>query len=312
MMNEKGSSPRKFQFAYNGASKRLMDRFNFMSMKISDFLEKGEEQLSGTLDERERGRTLRILLQERFSYSSSDLILHQEEELGDEDERWLEVALKRLEKGEPLQYIIGTEEFQGLRLKCDRRALIPRPETEELVEKAISNVEEAPQRILDLGTGNGCIALALKQAFPNAEVHAVDVSEDALALARENAECTGLEILLQKDELYPTTLPGSLTFDLVVSNPPYVAQEEGNELEERVIEHEPNEALFVPSDDPLGAYRDVLQAFSEKGDPGAALWMEINPLHAEDLLALMKEYDLSNGHIEKDLSGKRRFAFARR
>lgn len=277
-------------------------------MKISSFLEISKEPLIEQMDEREADRSLKILLQELRACSSSDLVIHKDEELTPDEEEWLEKAIGRLKKGEPLQYVLGHEEFHGLELNCDRRALIPRPETEELVEKAIQSMKGVPKRILDLGTGNGCIALALKQAFPEAEVHAVDNSEKALALARENVLRTDLELLLHSEELYAESLQESLTFDLVVSNPPYVAPEERDELERNVLDHEPEGALFSSDDDPFGPYRSVLRTFCEKGDPGALLWMELNPVHADRVLNLMKEYDLDACHIEADLSGKRRFA----
>ncbi len=279
-------------------------------MRIDALIRKARRELAGILDEREIDQDLSLLLRERKGYSKSDIILNKEEELSDEDERWLEECLGRLKKNEPLQYILGTTEFYGMELKCDRRALIPRPETEEMVEKAVHSMTGDPQRILDLGTGNGCIALALKKAFPDAEVHAVDNSHEAIDLAKENAEALGLDLLFHKDELYPTALSGSLTFDLLLSNPPYVAQEEREELSERVRAFEPDEALFVPGEDPFEPYRSVLRSFKERGSVSAELWMELNPLHADRVLELMQEYGLSNGRIEKDLSGKRRFAYA--
>ncbi len=280
-------------------------------MRIGEFIEEARERLKDRMDDRELGRTISLLFQELRAYSQGDLILHKGAELSGKEEGWLQNCLERLEREEPLQHILGSTEFHGLELITDHRALIPRPETEEMVERAIASMEKPPERIIDLGTGNGCIALALQQAFPKAEVHAIDISSEALELARENAEKTGSSVHFHQDELHPTSLPGSLTFDLVVSNPPYVAPDEKESLEGRVREYEPSSALFAPREDPLAPYRSIIAFFLERGREGGSLWMELNPEHAVEVLEFMKKNGLKDARIEKDLSGKQRFARAR-
>lgn len=281
-------------------------------MRIQEFIEDARGQLKGGMDQRETDRCIALLFEELRGYSKGDLILHKDEVLTDSETQWLRERIQRLAAGEPLQHILGYNEFHGLRLKTDRRALIPRPETEEMVEKAIDRMERPPERIVDLGTGNGCIALALKKAFPEAEVHAVDISKEALELARENAEENGLSVRFYREDLHPKTLPESFTFDLIVSNPPYVAPGEKEGLEIQVREHEPEQALYAPEGDPTAPYRSIIAFFLERGSNGASLWMELHPEHAGEVRELMVEKGLKHARIEQDLSGKQRFARARR
>jgi release factor glutamine methyltransferase len=225
-----------------------------------------------------------------------------------EQERLDELVARR-EAGEPLQYLEGTVDFGPLTLKIDNRALIPRPETERVWEEAVRSLGQAGPGtvIVDLGTGSGCLALALKHAFPQARVYAVDLSADALALAEENAFLTGLDVTFIHGDLFaplPDELAGRI--DLVVSNPPYVAY--GDDLPAEIREHEPAEALYAGAEG-----TEVLARIAD-----AALWMvgvggwvicEIGDGQAGAAMRLFAAYDRE---VRKDLAGNDRILVARK
>jgi release factor glutamine methyltransferase len=283
-----------------------------VSRRIADIIEEARERLSKVMDERERERSIQLLFLELRGYSSSDLVISKEEHLNEVEMDRFEKALERLEAEEPLQYILGYEEFYGMELKTDERALIPRPETEEMIEKIVEEQLFEPERILDLGTGNGCIALALKKAFPEAEVYGVDRSGEALALAQENAERTGWGLHLLEGGLEGGELASSLSFDLIVSNPPYVLSEEREELSEQVRSYEPDIALFAPEGDGLDAYRSILDCFLCRGTEEGQLWVEAHPEKAEKIGDLFRRAGCEKVRIVADLSGKERFVKAHR
>jgi release factor glutamine methyltransferase len=211
-----------------------------------------------------------------------------------------------LRTGEPLQYILGEVRFYGLRLRVGPGALIPRPETEELVER-IAGDGFAPQRIVDVGTGSGCIALALKQCFSRASVLAVDVSRDALELARSNAAANGLPIdFAQLDALQSGfALPQGI--GMVVSNPPYVPEDERASLSPQVRDHEPGLALFAPADDPLAFYRSIGRAALAALHAGGRLWFEGHWRTAAAAGQALEDLGFAQVEVLRDLSGHQRF-----
>lgn len=210
-------------------------------------------------------------------------------------------AVERLLGGEPIQYVLGWCDFCGIRIKCDRRALIPRPETEWMVQRLIdSNLPDA-NRILDLGTGTGCIAIALANAFPNAEVIGVDISEQALTLARENAGNAGLtNINFMKGDITSLNLDGS--FDIIISNPPYITSAEKLEMRRNVLDWEPHDALFVPDDDQLLFHRSIIEYSRTHLSANGVLVIEINE-HLADVTRQLA----TGSKIINDQFGKPRF-----
>ncbi|NPA43030.1 MAG: peptide chain release factor N(5)-glutamine methyltransferase [Chlorobi bacterium] len=216
-------------------------------------------------------------------------------------------ALNRLERGEPWQYILGETEFAGLKLKVDRRVLIPRPETEELALKIreVYRSKQPPFRILDAGTGSGALALALKSFFPSARVTGTDVSLAALEVARENAEQNGLDVNWVKGDMLRGEFPPG-PFDLIVSNPPYVPESERADMAPRVRDYEPPEALFVPDEDPLVFYRALIEYFKAAASPNGRMFAEIHHAYGPALLSLADQYGLK-ARIDGDLAGKDRF-----
>ncbi|WP_276362108.1 peptide chain release factor N(5)-glutamine methyltransferase [Daejeonella sp. H1SJ63] len=218
-----------------------------------------------------------------------------------------------LASGRPLQYIIGETEFYGLIFLVNPDVLIPRPETEELVDWALitlRGIEKDPVdlKILDIGTGSGCIPVAIKKFFPDPEVYALDISSGALATARKNALLNETEIhFIQVDILYPVNdiLPG-LKFDLIISNPPYVRDSEKQQMLKNVIDHEPHTALFVPDSDPLLFYKSIADfAFNNLQDDGYLL-LEINENLGTETCKMLVEKGFKNIELRQDIRGKDR------
>ena len=239
-----------------------------------------------------------------------DLYLEFERPLSESELAPLRELVRRRGAGEPLQHLLGTIEFCGRIFRCDRRALVPRPETEQLVEWLISHFkpELAIPRMIDVGTGSGVIALTLAAAFPNAEVTGVDISEDALMLARENAEELGLanRVRFLKTNLLESVQP---LFDLVVANLPYLSTEHRQELSREVL-HDPEVALFAGArGDEL--MRQLIEQATSTLRPGGTLAMEIGIGQSEPLVEALAEKNYSDICTEKDYSGVIRFLFAR-
>lgn len=219
--------------------------------------------------------------------------------------------VRRRAQREPLQYIVGETEFLGLKLKVDRRALIPRPETELLVEHVINAGPAPPSRVIDLGTGSGAIALALARAFPNAEVLAVDASEEALALARENALGTALadRVSFLRSDWFAAVPTGA--FDVVVANPPYLSAEETAATQPEVHQFEPPTALSA-GDGGCAALLAIIRAAPSYLNPGGLLALETGIAQHTRLLAAVLEAGLRQGESRCDLTGRERFLFARK
>ncbi|RKN03348.1 peptide chain release factor N(5)-glutamine methyltransferase [Aquimarina sp. BL5] len=213
-------------------------------------------------------------------------------------------ARNRLENQDPIQYIIGDTEFYGLLFKVDQNVLIPRPETEELVDWIIKDYKNKEQskklKILDIGTGSGCIAISLAKNLPKADVYAIDVSEEALKIAKANAVYNNVEINFLKEDILRL---GELddVFDIIVSNPPYVRELEKQEMKPNVLENEPHVALFVSDQDPLIFYRTIT-ALAEKSlaDEGL-LYFEINQYLGIETKNMIKKYGFQSVTLRKDL-----------
>lgn len=239
----------------------------------------------------------RILLEDGFLLSQTDILLGKDSELSAEQHCRLEKCVQRLLAGEPVQYVTGTCFFLGRPFSVRPGCLIPRPETEDLVaaivEASNRNVGThgpcvRPLRILDIGTGSGCIAVSLAlELGEDAQVEAWDISTDALAIARENAEKFQSTVSFQQVDVQKTP-DSSAFFDLIVSNPPYVRELEKADMEANVLDHEPALALFVPDDDPLLFYRSIANYAFRHLTPGGTLWFETNRYLITDTAHLLK------------------------
>ena len=217
----------------------------------------------------------------------------------------IEVILQKLRAHEPIQYVFGHTEWMGLDLRVTPATLIPRPETAELVEWVLHVADKhRPLRVLDIGTGSGCIAIALKKAAPNWQVTGLDISHEALDVAKENAERNNVAIHWQQaDILSLCSLP---MVDIIVSNPPYICEKEKVDMQARVLDYEPARALFVPDNDPLLFYRRIA---SLKGAP--ILFFEINEAYGEQVCSMLRTIGYTNVELKEDIYGKPRMVFGR-
>ena len=272
--------------------------------------------LTALYDAGEAQAIARMVLELRFGLTMADVLCGR---TGDEHE--LQLIQQRLLAGEPVQYVIGEAEFGGRRFCVAPGVLIPRPETYELCQWVIEELEERgerreereekrEERILDIGTGSGCIACTLAAELPEAEVTAWDISEDALAIARENAKRTHVHVSFELVDVLHS--PPISRYDLIVSNPPYICQQEAEAMEHHVLDHEPHQALFVPDDDPLLFYRAIAQYGSHALTPGGSLFFEINPLYANELETLLSTMSYHDIEIRNDQFGKPRMIKATR
>ena len=266
------------------------------------------EMLAAVFSQREAEQLMRILLEDLFSIDLKSLILNPEMTIDEIQHHDLEQAIDRLLQGEPVQYVTRVAHFGDLILKVNPSVLIPRPETEEIVQKIIAEVPGfSPKRIWDIGTGSGCIAIALAKHFTDAEVFAFDVSEAALATARENALLNKVKVgFVCDDVLHPQSEIFYKPVDLVVSNPPYVRELEKVDMEHNVLDYEPTTALFVPDDDPLRFYRQILRLAKKQLNPGGEVWFEINEAMGKEMLDLCKVEGYAKAEIFVDFAGKAR------
>lgn len=260
-------------------------------------------------DPHEARSIIRLLLQEVFNMSLTDICTGALKSLSDSDRMLLERLVLRLEHGEPIQYVIGHTTFCGLKFNVRKGCLIPRPETEELcywiAEKCGSG-----KAILDIGTGSGCIAISLKKLNEDTQVTAWDISNDALAIAKENAEENNAKVNFElQDALAPPS--DSAKWDIIVSNPPYICRKESCDMEANVLDYEPDSALFVPDEEPLLFYDSIIKYARHALKPGGMVFFEINPLYATDIMAAFHNQGFSHAELRNDFEGKTRMACGR-
>lgn len=279
-------------------------------MTISDIRIRLRETLKPKYGEREATAMARIILMHLKRWDFPTLLANEEREASDYIVNRSEEILAQLLKGMPLQYALGETLFYGLTLSVAPGVLIPRPETEELVDIIVSdNDMRRDLRVLDLCTGSGAIALALARNLPFSSVDAVDISPDAVALARKNADALKIKLNISRGDVFTLSLHDD-EFDIIVSNPPYVDESEKAEMEENVLDYEPHEALFVPDSDSLMFYRRITALASRALKSWGKLYFEINPRHASELMEMLRKEGFEDIEIIKDIHGKDRFAKA--
>ncbi|MEH6766052.1 MAG: peptide chain release factor N(5)-glutamine methyltransferase [Aequorivita antarctica] len=251
-----------------------------------------------------------ILSEEYLCLSRIEIALNPERTISEEASEKFQRALLRLKNHEPIQYILGETEFYGLPFKVNSNTLIPRPETEELVEFIISEQKLTAQNpqlttILDIGTGSGCIAISLAKNLFNSKISALDISNEALKIAQENANLNNAEVeFFQVDILKTKTLPKQ--YDIIVSNPPYIRELEKKQMQQNVLKYEPESALYVSNEDPLLFYRTISHLAKNHLRPNGKLFFEINEYLSEELTALLNSEGFRNIVIKKDIFGKDR------
>jgi len=276
---------------------------------VGSLLDLYKAELSPLFGEPEARAMARTVLQQAFGWDRAELEVRRSTALSESELLKVYAPLTRLRMGEPLQYVLGRTWFMGMELYVAPGVLIPRPETEELVD-LIQRSGRAFSRIVDVGTGSGCIALALKKLIPQAVVSGVDVSEEALVIAQRNSAALGLDVQWSAFDALDgaVRLPNGL--DLVVSNPPYVPRSEEASLEPHVRDHEPHLALFVDDLDPLLFYRAIAEKAWNALIPGGTLWFEGHYLYADAVGTMLSSLGYTEVAVLEDLSGSPRFIHA--
>jgi len=282
---------------------------------MKSFSDAANRLLSPLYDAREINRICRLLLEKWSGISAASFYADKDRKIPVSDRLTLNQALERLARHEPLEYVLGEAAFDGMTLQVDKRVLIPRPETEELVDW-IGQTRDAgmkiPAQVLDVCTGSGCIALALARRWPSAKVEAWDVSTEALALAAQNAQKQGVAVdFRQVDVLDTGSYPAQTQlFNIVVSNPPYVCAAEAVDMNRNVLDYEPHIALFVSDEDPLVFYRALAKLGLSMLTPGGTLFVEINGLFGAETARLFETTGYIDVTLKKDIAGKDRFVRA--
>lgn len=272
--------------------------------------------LTGIYDEREAGSIVKMLLEESFGLSFVDVCLGALDGLSEEDARRLELMMARLQKGEPVQYVIGHAEFYGRQFEVESGVLIPRPETEELVswikeENAeIRGNRNGRKYLLDVGCGSGCISVSLALEIPELEVSAWDVSDTALCVTKKNAKALGASVDIYMQDALNAPSGDRELWNVIVSNPPYICVKEVVDMERNVLDHEPHEALFVPDADPLLFYRAIAEYGTHALCRGGRLYFEINRAYAAETVEMLKENGYRDIEVRKDAFGNDRMVRA--
>jgi release factor glutamine methyltransferase len=275
-------------------------------MILKQAIEQLNSGLAGVAEPREVQAMIRIICEDVFNYDPVDVALRQESELPDFAAERISDIISRLRRHEPLQYIVGTALFHGHKFKVTPAVLIPRPETEQLVDLIVDENTASDLRVLDMGTGSGCIAISLARALKFAQVDAFDISQDALAVARENAADLKVKVrLFQSDMLAPQP---TARYDIIVSNPPYICWSERESMERNVLDYEPGQALFVPDNDPLLFYKAIAPYAAQSLERGGRLYLEINQRFGNEVKRLLEDCGLDEVRIIEDSFGRVRFA----
>jgi len=278
-------------------------------MKIKDYKINFIKSLLPFYDEMEVESFFYLILEKKHQLRRIDLALNIDKEFSEFEISLWDAILDKLKSQIPIQYLLGTTHFYGCDFFVDENVLIPRPETEELVDwivKLNSKLSKKQNiKILDIGTGSGCIAISLAKNILNSEIFAVDVSEKALALAKKNAIFNHVSVAFSHKNILETTRFDQ-KFDIIVSNPPYVRNQEKAEIKPNVLENEPHLALFVPDIDPLIFYKKIGELAAANLNPNGQLFFEINQYLGKETQDLLESLGLKNIELRKDIYGNDR------
>ena len=284
------------------------------------------QSLTPLYDAGEAQAIVRTVLDVKYGMTLTDIICGKVNELSSDEERNLEEIITRLQNGEPVQYVLGEADFAGRTFHVEPGVLIPRPETAELcqwIEEEVSSLDaDDPKQILDICTGSGCIAITLGLTIPNSEVTGWDISEDALRIAQGNVEmlkARNVRIEYQDALMLPKAAEAaeiseaaeaesslSKSWNIIVSNPPYICEKEKADMEKNVLEHEPSIALFVPDEEPLKFYRAIAEYASSALKSEGALYFEINPIYEKETREMLEELGFKDIETKEDAYGKKR------
>lgn len=275
-----------------------------ITISMKTIANKIEEGLANVYSDGEIKALTRIIATELLGVSQMAYFLKDDITLSAEQQSLLDNAIERLKKQEPIQYILGYSDFCGLRFKVTPATLIPRPETSELVEW-IASEAIGKESILDIGTGSGCIAVSLAHKLPQNKVTAWDISTDALAVATENSKANGCNVAFELVDILAHQPSGEL-FDIIVSNPPYIKENEKESMHANVLDWEPHIALFVPDSDPLLFYRTIAEKGLTVLKPGGRLYFEINRAHGKETMEMLAALGYTGIELRKDFAENER------
>lgn len=288
-------------------------------MKLKDLQKIFHKELDAIYGPEEVFSFFFICLESFYNISRLQLATDPELSITKEEQTPIFEALEQLKQQKPIQYIIGQAPFFGLPFKVNSNTLIPRAETEEIVDQIVKETIreiglgnlKAPIHMLDIGTGSGCIAVTLAKQLPEAEVHAIDVSKEALKVAEDNAKLNEAKVnFIEADILETKTLEGVSKLDVIVSNPPYVREMEKKQMRANVLEHEPHLALFVEDENPLIFYKAITEFAEQNLKPNGSLYLEINEYLANEMMGLVLGYKFEDVRVKKDMFGKYRLLTA--
>ena len=257
---------------------------------------------------------IHLILNHVCKIKSYEIPLRKDKKISDNERTEIERIVSSLKAYKPIQYVLNETEFFGLSFFVNESVLIPRPETEELVELILNNHQSEHLRILDIGTGSGCIAISLAKNMTASEIYAIDVSEEALETAKENAIRNQVDVRFFQQDVLANLLESILSekFDIIVSNPPYVTQGEKSALHDNVLKYEPHLSLFVPQNNPLLFYERIADIGHKLLNKNAYLYFEINALYGSEICRMLEEKAYSNIQLHQDISGKDRMISAHR
>lgn len=278
-------------------------------MKIKEYRSQFIQELTPIYDAGEAESFFYLILEEKQQLKRIDLALHPDLNFSEEEIVVWNLILEQLKKEIPIQYLLGKTSFYGLDFNVNENVLIPRPETEELVDWIIKSSSKSKKykdlKILDIGTGSGCIAISLAKNIPNSQVYAVDVSEKALATAKKNAELNNVKVTFSNQNILDTE-DLKQQFDIIVSNPPYVRNLEKEEIKKNVLDNEPHLALFVEDNDALIFYRKIAELAQKNLSENGQLFFEINQYLAKEMVELLEKMNFKNVELRKDIYGNDR------
>ena len=278
---------------------------------MTEAINKIRQSLRGIYPQGEIEEFIKIIFDNLMGYSPVEILLHKDSDLSELVRKKIDSVIEQLRMHRPIQYIFGNAYFCGNRFKVTPDTLIPRPETQELVDKIVDSDKRTDLRVLDIGTGSGCIAISLARALKFPQVTAIDISKKALDVAKENARDLKVNIQFILQDILKAVAPCSV-FDVIVSNPPYICEKEKSGIDDNVLKYEPQSALFVPDEDPLLFYRAIAKyAMTALVDAGK-LYFEINPLYADDMRRMLSEIGFVNVEIARDFYGHYRFAWCQK
>lgn len=282
-------------------------------MKLKQVVANIKSELEFKYGTRETEWMIRDIMEYLKGYSAVDIVLHGEDEVSLFITTKIKKIIMRLLDNEPLQYILGEARFCGHKFKVTSATLIPRPETQELVDMIVKENPGSDLSVLDVGTGSGCIAISLARALKFPNVKAIDISPAAIEVARENAQNLKVKIdFIEKDMLQLGGSDDHDMYDIIVSNPPYIAEMERYGMDANVLDYEPATALFVPDDNPLLFYKAITDYACCALKIGGRLYFEINPRYVKELSQYISDNGFSDVNVIKDMQGRNRFITAKR